>query len=63
VRTAVAELPLPQRRALELVFYEGLTHAGTAARLGIPLGTAKTRIRAALHQLADVLGPTVLGPG
>jgi RNA polymerase sigma-70 factor (ECF subfamily) len=59
VRAAVAALPPAQRRALGLAFFEDLTHEQVAEVLRLPLGTAKTRIRAALlklrHQLTPVL--------
>jgi RNA polymerase sigma-70 factor (ECF subfamily) len=59
VRAAVATLPPAQRRALGLAFFEELTHEQVAEVLRLPLGTAKTRIRAALlklrHQLTPVL--------
>jgi RNA polymerase sigma factor (sigma-70 family) len=48
---AIASLPEDQRRALTLAFVEGLTHVEVAAREGVPLGTAKTRIRTALLRL------------
>jgi RNA polymerase sigma factor (sigma-70 family) len=59
VRAAMATLPDAQRTALELAFFAGLTHVEVAERLGIPLGTAKTRIRTALLKLRDVIGPSL----
>ena len=48
VRRAIAQLPQEQRNALEMAFFEGLTHAEIANKTGEPLGTVKTRIRSAL---------------
>lgn len=59
VRAALDELPLLQRAALELAYFEGLTHAEIAVRLEQPLGTVKTRIRLAMLKLRDVLTGTV----
>jgi RNA polymerase sigma-70 factor, ECF subfamily len=59
VREAIEELSPLQRESLELAFFQGLTHVEVADRLGIPLGTAKTRIRSALLRLRDVLGDSV----
>ena len=59
VRDAIAQLTEPQRTALELAFFAGLTHVEVAERLGIPLGTAKTRIRTALLKLRDALGTSL----
>jgi RNA polymerase sigma-70 factor (ECF subfamily) len=55
VRQAVEGLTRLQREALELAFHGGLTHTEVAARLDIPLGTAKTRIRDALRALRTEL--------
>lgn len=59
VREAIAQLNEIQRTALELAFFSGLTHVEVAERLGIPLGTAKTRIRTALLKLRDALGDSI----
>jgi RNA polymerase sigma-70 factor, ECF subfamily len=48
VRGVMAQLPPEQRKALEMAFFEGLTHTEIASRTGEPLGTVKTRIRSAL---------------
>jgi RNA polymerase sigma-70 factor (ECF subfamily) len=55
VRAAVATLPADQRRALDLAFFGGLTHAEIADATGEPLGTVKARIRRAMLKLRDTL--------
>jgi RNA polymerase sigma-70 factor (ECF subfamily) len=55
VQAALAEIPAEQRTALELAYYEGLSHSEIAARTKEPLGTVKTRIRAAMEKLSKQL--------
>jgi RNA polymerase sigma-70 factor (ECF subfamily) len=57
VRTALSGMPEGQRSAVEMAFFEGLTHAEIAQKTGVPLGTIKTRIRAALLGLRKALNP------
>src|SRR5689334_16398924 len=47
LRAALEALPEAQRTPLELGYYEGLSQSAIAARLGVPLGTIKTRMRQA----------------
>lgn len=51
IRAAVNALPDEQRRAIELAFYDGLTHGAIAEQTGIPLGTVKGRLRLGLRKL------------
>jgi RNA polymerase sigma-70 factor (ECF subfamily) len=55
VRGALQAMPSPQRSALEMAYFEGLTHVEIAEKTGEPLGTIKTRIRAGLVSLRKVL--------
>jgi RNA polymerase sigma-70 factor (ECF subfamily) len=57
LRAALSALPEPQREALGLAFFGELTHEQVASRLQLPLGTAKTRIRAGVLSLRASLGP------
>jgi RNA polymerase sigma-70 factor (ECF subfamily) len=59
LRTAVARLPETQRVLIEAAFFEGYTHQELAVRLGVPLGTVKTRIRAGLTALRALLEQAV----
>lgn len=56
VRQAVGALPVDQRRALVLAMYAGKTAREISELEGVPLGTAKTRIRGAMLKLRDTLG-------
>lgn len=51
IRNVLSGLPEEQRTALEMSFFDGLTHAEIAKKTGNPLGTIKTRIRTALTLL------------
>jgi RNA polymerase sigma factor (sigma-70 family) len=57
VREAVALLPPAQREALELAYFHGHTYRQVADVLGIPEGTAKSRLRLGLQRIAELLHP------
>ncbi len=61
VRTAVETLPREQRRAIELAFFDGLTHREIAERDGVPLGTVKGRMRLGLKRLSGLLADPASG--
>lgn len=65
VLKALGSLSPDQRRAIELAYFDGLTHVEIAEKLGIPLGTVKSRLRLALDKLRAALSPeaTRLGEG
>jgi RNA polymerase sigma-70 factor (ECF subfamily) len=58
VQAALAQLTADQREALELAYYGGLSQSELAERLGVPLGTVKSRMFAGLARLRDLLGET-----
>lgn len=60
-RSAIAELPEDQRRALELAYFGGLTHQEIAEKTATPLGTVKTRVRLGLMKLRDRIRPYLQG--
>jgi RNA polymerase sigma-70 factor (ECF subfamily) len=55
VRDVLKNLPSEQRDAIELAFFEDLSHHEIAARLEQPLGTVKARIRRGLLKLRERL--------
>jgi RNA polymerase sigma-70 factor, ECF subfamily len=55
VRSALGGLPDGQREAIELAYFEGLTHSEIAERTGEPLGTVKTRLRSAAETLKKMM--------
>ena len=57
VTRALATLAPPQRVAIELAYYEGLSQSEIAERLAEPLGTIKTRMRLGMQKLREMLRP------
>ena len=55
VRKALASVPDDQRRAIEMAYYEGLTHIEIAEALSLPLGTVKSRLRLGLEKMRTAL--------
>jgi RNA polymerase sigma-70 factor, ECF subfamily len=51
VRMVLGEMPAAQRNALEMAYFEGLSHSEISAKTGERLGTVKTRIRTGLLAL------------
>ena len=56
VRAVIATLPAEQAEALRLAFFDDHSHADIEVRLGIPLGTVKSRLRLAMARLRAALG-------
>lgn len=60
VRAAISKLDANQRKVIELAYYEGLSQSEMAERMGQPLGTVKTWVRAALRRLREDLGEVAI---
>ena len=56
IKKAMLKLKVDQRKVIELSFFEELSHAEISIRLGLPLGTVKSRIRSAFQTLRRELG-------
>jgi RNA polymerase sigma-70 factor, ECF subfamily len=55
VRVALDELPADQRVAIQLAYFSHMTYHSVAVELGVPEGTAKSRIRVGLRRMAAAL--------
>ncbi len=58
LQRALESLPEERRTILLLCYHRGMTHEHAASVLGIPLGTLKSRLHAALKELRTILAPT-----
>lgn len=55
IRGVLAELPIPQRQAITMAYFEGRSQSEIAEVTGLPLGTVKSRIRLGMHRLRERL--------
>jgi RNA polymerase sigma-70 factor (ECF subfamily) len=55
IRNAIEGLPLEQRQAIAMAYFEGLSHSEIAEATGTPLGTVKSRIRLGMARLKGLL--------
>lgn len=60
VKTALEKLTQPQREAIELAYFEGMSQTEVAERMRQPLGTVKSWMRRAIQQMREELGGGVL---
>lgn len=59
VRSALEQLPAEERDVVRLAHYDGMTHGEIAERLGVPIGTVKSRSHRAHRRLAALLAHVV----
>ena len=57
VRQAMGMLSSDQREAIALGYFYGLSQSEIADKLGLPLGTVKTRMRLGMIKLRELLAP------
>jgi RNA polymerase sigma-70 factor (ECF subfamily) len=58
LQRALAELPEDQRTVLLLGYFEGLSSSEIAERIGVPIGTVKSRVAAALDKMKKAMDAT-----
>jgi RNA polymerase sigma-70 factor (ECF subfamily) len=61
IKQAISTLNENQRKVIELAYYEGMSQTEMAEKMGQPLGTVKTWVRAALKHLREELGDKASG--
>ena len=62
IRGAIGELPLEQRQAIAMAYFEGRSHSEISEATGLPLGTVKSRIRLGMHRLRGLLLEAGMSP-
>lgn len=62
IRGAIGELPLEQRQAIAMAYFEGRSHSEISEATGLPLGTVKSRIRLGMHRLRGLLLEAGMAP-
>ena len=56
IKEALNKVPKQKRMLIELAYFDGLTHSQIAARLEMPLGTVKTKLRHGIIELRKMVG-------